>query len=156
MPQSDIVSLCGGNCEFGFCSPCAAKTYQLLGRKNFLHSRGGPQTCRGLQCDGCRTPTPLPVVQGLKTVLAQHRLLSDEGAEANAAEGAETDLTLLNSAVALVGCQTAETLISQKVLPLAPPRATCETDTPLLLLAWTRRAHAPRDEYPARDHCYPH
>jgi len=115
IPKEELVSLCGGQCEFGFCRPCGAKTYQLLGRKNFLHSRGGPQTCRGLQCDGCRRQTPLNVVLNLKSELAQHRLLSDEGAEANEADGAETDLALLNSAVALKGCETAEALITREV-----------------------------------------
>lgn len=112
---SDAVSLCGGRCGFSFCTSCAAKTYQLLGRKNFLHSRGGPQTCRGLQCDGCRAPTPLDVVQKLSSLLEHHRLLSDAGAETNEADGAETDLALLNTAVALRGCACAKTLITRCV-----------------------------------------
>ena len=69
VPASEAVSLCHGRCAFSFCAPCAARTFQLLGRKNFLHSQGGPQTCRGLQCDGCRAPTHLDVVDGLSTCL---------------------------------------------------------------------------------------
>lgn len=113
VPESEIVSLCGGRCGFGFCTSCAAKTYQLLGRVDFLASRGGPQQCRGLQCDGCRAATSLSVVQSLKTLLQRHQLLSDAGAEAN--EGSETDLALLNTVVALRGCERAELLITRHV-----------------------------------------
>ena len=87
--------------------------YQLLGRRNFLHSRGGPQQCRGLQCDGCRAPASPEAVRGLQTLLSKYQLLSDAGAEANEAEGSDTDLALLNARVALRGCERALLLMTK-------------------------------------------
>ena len=110
------MSLCGGRCSFGFCTSCAAKTYQLLGRRNFLHSRGGLQQCRGLQCDGCRAPTQIAVVLSVKSALMKHVLMSDEGAEMNDDnDGRTADLALLNTRVALRGCERAEMLMTTTI-----------------------------------------
>ena len=102
-------------CQFGFCTSCAAKTYQLFGRRNWLHSGGGPQSCRGLQCDGCRSMTPLTAVSALQEVLLQARLLSDGGAEVNAGNGTQADYGLLNTKVALLGLEKASLLMRTKV-----------------------------------------
>jgi hypothetical protein len=57
----------------------------------------------------------MEVVRGLQTLLSRYQLLSDAGAEANEAEGSDTDLALLNARVALRGCERALLLMTKRL-----------------------------------------